>query len=99
MKVIDKNFKEEAPSEKKNLLDKVLDLVGGSSSNTPPPEEEEKVECVKKEFDPKNREVHLHQKGDKYQVLKNATGYCSKWISKKKAEEAFGQQINSTQNQ
>jgi hypothetical protein len=55
--------------------------------------------CDRVEFDPKNRAVHLHKAGNKYQVLKSGTGYCSPWVSKNEAEELFSQQINSSQNQ
>jgi hypothetical protein len=55
--------------------------------------------CLHTSHDPKNRVVHLHQKGDKYRVLKSATGFNSGWLNKKQATQAFEQQQASSQNQ
>lgn len=59
----------------------------------------EKEKCVRTAYDPKNRQVHLHQKGDKYRVLKGSTGFTSGWVNKKRAAQIFDEQQASSHNQ
>lgn len=55
----------------------------------------EKIE-IKKECDPKGREVFLFQYGQKHRVEKPSNGFLSAFVGLKKAETIFNQQIESS---
>ncbi len=57
------------------------------------------MSVLKEGHDPKNRLVTLSKEGTKYTCEKQDTGYLYSTSSKEKAEAAFTQQIECSQNQ
>ena len=57
------------------------------------------VEQIKTGFDPKNREVIIERKGDKYRVCKPRTAFESKWQTKEVAQKIYNVKVNCSQNQ
>jgi hypothetical protein len=51
---------------------------------------------IKKDSDPKGREVFLIQYGQKYRVEKPANGYLSAFVGLQKAELIFNEQIQNS---
>ncbi len=57
------------------------------------------IEPIRTVYDPKNREVIIERRGEKYRVRKPRTAFESPWLSKATAEKVFNVKANCSQNQ